>query len=109
MTKDESVIQAFLLIVLFSFNLVDNQHHFYLQQTSGALDAVQCLVALDANVAYKDELGNTVIHLAASNIHTNVIEYFIRLNHRHVPTWRILVGKILQNEKATFFLFFSQI
>ena len=71
-----------------------------LAATSGALDAVQCLVALDANVAYKDELGNTVIHLAASNIHTNVIEYFIRLNHRHVPTWRILVDLIYHPDVA---------
>jgi len=63
-----------------------------LAATSGALDAVECLVSLDANIAYKDELGCTVIHLAASNLHTNVIEYFIHLNNRLVPTWRILVG-----------------
>ena len=43
-------------------------------------------------MAYKDASGHTVIHLAASNLHTNVIEYFIHLNHRSVPTWRILVG-----------------
>ncbi|CAF1473696.1 unnamed protein product [Rotaria sp. Silwood1] len=65
-----------------------------LASTSGALDAVQCLVSLDANIAYKDELGNTVIHLAASNLHTNIIEYFIRLNNRLVPTWTILVDLI---------------
>ncbi|CAF4234575.1 unnamed protein product, partial [Rotaria sp. Silwood2] len=65
-----------------------------LAATSGALDAVQCLVSLDANIAYKDELGNTVIHLAASNLHTNVIEYFIRLNNQLVPTWTILVDLI---------------
>lgn len=64
-----------------------------LAATSGALDAVKCLVALDANVAYKDQMGNTVIHLAAANLHTNIIEYFIRLNNPQVPTWRILVGK----------------
>ena len=68
-----------------------------LAATSGALDAVECLVSLNANVAYKDELGNTVIHLAASNVHTNVIEYFIHLNHRLVPTWRILVGRKSMN------------
>ena len=61
--------------------------------TSGALDAVKCLVSLDANVTYKDNLGHTVIHLAASNLHTNVIEYFIHLNNRDVLTWSILVGK----------------
>ncbi|CAF0881764.1 unnamed protein product [Rotaria sordida] len=65
-----------------------------LATTSGALDAVQCLVSLDANIAYKDELGYTVIHLAASNLHTNIIEYFIRLNNRLVPTWTILVDLI---------------
>ena len=64
-----------------------------LAATSGALDAVECLVSLNANVAYKDDLGNTVVHLAASNVHTNVIEYFIHLNNPLVPTWRILVGK----------------
>ena len=33
-----------------------------------------------------------MIHLAASNIHTNIIEYFIHLNNPLVPTWRILIG-----------------
>lgn len=64
-----------------------------LAATSGALDAVQCLVSLEAEIGHKDELGNTVIHLAASNLHTNIIEYFIRLNDSRVPTWTILVGK----------------
>ncbi|CAM4742108.1 unnamed protein product [Rotaria magnacalcarata] len=66
-----------------------------LAATSGALDTVQCLVSLHANIGYKDELGHTVIHLAASNLHTNVIEYFIRLNSRLVPTWTILVDLII--------------
>jgi hypothetical protein len=65
-----------------------------LSSTSGALDAVQCLVSLEANLAYKDTSGHTVIHLAASNLHTNVIEYFIHLNNPLVPTWRILVDLI---------------
>lgn len=57
---------------------------------------------LGANVAYKDASGHTVIHLAASNLHTNVIEYFIQLNHRSVPTWRILVGLYLKKTELKF-------
>ncbi len=47
---------------------------------------------LGAQVAKKDESGNNVIHLAALRFHTNVIEFFIKLNHRDVPVWKILVG-----------------
>ena len=63
-----------------------------LSATSGALDACKCLVLLGANIAYKDTSSNTVIHLAVSYVHTNIIEYFIQLNNPLVPTWRILVG-----------------
>jgi len=76
----------------FLFNFSRKSTPLLLSSTSGALDAVQCLVSLGANVAYKDASGHTVIHLAASNLHTNIIEYFIHLNNPLVPTWRILVG-----------------
>ncbi|UJR31012.1 hypothetical protein I4U23_018523 [Adineta vaga] len=65
-----------------------------LSATSGALDACKCLVSLGANVAYKDTSSYTVIHLAVTNVHTNIIEYFIQLNNPLVPTWRILVDLI---------------
>ncbi|CAF1396020.1 unnamed protein product [Adineta ricciae] len=65
-----------------------------LSATSGALDACKCLVLLGANIAYKDTSSHTVIHLAVSHVHTNIIEYFIQLNNPLVPTWRILVDLI---------------
>lgn len=63
-----------------------------LAASSGALATVKCLMELGAQVAKKDESGNNVIHLAALRFHTNVIEFFIKLNHRDVPVWKILVG-----------------
>ncbi|CAF1213803.1 unnamed protein product [Adineta steineri] len=65
-----------------------------LAATSGALDAVKCLVSLGANLAYKDTSSHTVIHVAVNNIHTNIIEYFIQLNSELVPTWPVLVDLI---------------
>ncbi|CAF1602062.1 unnamed protein product, partial [Didymodactylos carnosus] len=65
-----------------------------LAATSGALDSVECLYNLGANIAYKDDEGNTVIHLATMFLHTNIIDYFIQLSNPKVPTWQILVELI---------------
>ena len=66
--------------------------------SAGSLEAAKCLIQLGANVAYQDELGKTVVHVAAHRTHTNIISYFIEKEFANLPTWSILVS-MLESEK----------
>jgi ankyrin repeat protein len=62
--------------------------------SSGALEAVKCLLEHGANVSYRDEHGRNVIHIAVHRIHTNVLTYFIenKAYSKELKPWNILIG-----------------
>ncbi|KAL9968183.1 hypothetical protein ACROYT_G026526 [Oculina patagonica] len=65
-----------------------------LAASSGALDAVKCLIELGAQYTSIDKEGNGAVHLAALHFHTNTLEYFISWNNEEVPVWDLLVGML---------------
>ncbi|XP_078582860.1 ankyrin and armadillo repeat-containing protein-like [Branchiostoma floridae x Branchiostoma japonicum] len=69
-----------------------------LAASSGALAAVQHLLAGGADITKHDTKGDNVVHLAALQSHTNVLEYLILMNCLEVPVWKLLVG-MLQSEE----------
>lgn len=64
-----------------------------LAASSGALEAVQCLIKLGAEVLRTNEQGHNMIHLAAKRFHTNILEYFIHTKHEGISVWHVLVGQ----------------
>ena len=69
-----------------------------LAASSGALDAVKCLIGLGAQYTCIDKEGNGAVHLAALHFHTNTLEYFISWNHDEVPVWDLLVGMLKSDD-----------
>ena len=65
-----------------------------LAASSGALDAVKCLIEQGARYTSTDKEGNGAIHLAALHFHTNTLEYFISWSNNEVPVWDLLVGMV---------------
>ncbi|KAH0621577.1 hypothetical protein JD844_023038 [Phrynosoma platyrhinos] len=65
-----------------------------LAATSGALDTIRYLFSLEANWLKKDSEGNTIIHLAVLNFHTEVLKHLIELHNPDLPVWKTLVGML---------------
>nr|XP_060636465.1 ankyrin and armadillo repeat-containing protein [Anolis sagrei ordinatus] len=65
-----------------------------LAATSGALDTIQYLFSLGANWLKKDSEGNTIIHLAVMNFHTEVLKHLNELHNPDLPVWKILVDML---------------
>ena len=62
-----------------------------LAASSGALEAVKCLIALGANITFLDEGNYNLINIAAHKSHTNIIEYFIQNKYAQLDPWKILI------------------
>ena len=69
-----------------------------LAASSGALDAVKCLIELGSQYTSVDKEGNGAVHLAALHFHTNTLEYFISWNNSEVPVWDLLVGMLKSDD-----------
>lgn len=69
-----------------------------LAASSGALDAVKCLIDKGAQFMSTDKAGNGAVHLAALHFHTNTLEYFISWNNNEVPVWDLLVGMLKSDD-----------
>ena len=69
-----------------------------LAASSGALDAVKCLIDKGAQFTSTDKAGNGAVHLAALHFHTNTLEYFISWNNNEVPVWDLLVGMLKSHD-----------
>lgn len=69
-----------------------------LAASSGALDAVKCLIEKGVQYTSIDKEGNGVVHLAALHFHTNTLEYFISWNNIDVPVWDLLVGMLKSDD-----------
>ncbi|XP_062819682.1 ankyrin and armadillo repeat-containing protein isoform X3 [Anolis carolinensis] len=65
-----------------------------LAATSGALDTIRYLFSLGANWLKKDIEGNTIIHLAVMNFHTEVLKHLNELHNPDLPVWKILVDML---------------
>ncbi|EDO43577.1 predicted protein [Nematostella vectensis] len=65
-----------------------------LSASSGALDAVKCLIELNADYTVTNNHDNGMIQLASLHFHTNILEYFIEWNNKDLPVWDILVGML---------------
>ncbi|KAK3726414.1 hypothetical protein QZH41_019667 [Actinostola sp. cb2023] len=66
--------------------------------SSGALDALKCLIGLGAKYTTVTDQNNGVVHLAAFNFHTNILEYFIEWDSKDLPVWDILVDMLKSEE-----------
>lgn len=64
-----------------------------LAASSGALEAVCCLISLGAEILRTNEKHHNLIHLAALRFHTNILDYFIRHKYPGVSVWDVLVCK----------------
>lgn len=71
-----------------------------LAASSGALDVLKCLIVLGAKYTSTTYHNNGVVHLAAFNFHTNILEYFIEWDNKDLPVWDILVD-MLKSEELT--------
>ena len=69
-----------------------------LAASSGALDAVKCLIAQGAQYTSTDKEGNGAVHLAALHFHTNTLEYLISWDNNDVPVWDLLVGMLRSDD-----------
>lgn len=63
-----------------------------LAASSGALEAVCCLISLNAEVLRTNDKNHNLIHLATLRFHTNILEYFIAHEHPGLSVWTVLVG-----------------
>lgn len=71
---------------------------FLLSCTSGALETVQLLVDLGANLSATNRSSQGAVLLAALNGHIHVLEYFLELNHPKISVWKDLIkGLSTQN------------
>lgn len=68
-----------------------------LAASSGALDAVKCLLHLGANTQARDSESNNMVHIATLHLHTNILEFFIANNKLGMSVWRILVDMLKSN------------
>lgn len=69
-----------------------------LAASSGALDAVKCLIDEGAQYTSTDTEGNGAVHLAALHFHTNILQYFISWNNNEMPVWDLLVGMLTSDD-----------
>ena len=69
-----------------------------LAASSGALDAVKCLIEQGVQYTSTDKEGNGAVHLAALHFHTNTLEYFISWDNNDVPVWDLLVGMLKSDD-----------
>ena len=69
-----------------------------LAASSGALDAVKCLIEQGAQYTSIDKEGNGAVHLAALHFHTNTLKYFISWNNDDIPVWDLLVGMLKSDD-----------
>ena len=65
-----------------------------LAASSGALEAVCCLIELGADILRTNEKHHNLIHLAALRFHTNILDFFISHEHPGVSVWNVLVCKL---------------
>ena len=65
-----------------------------LAASSGALEAVKCLIALGANLTFLDEGNYNLINIAAHKSHTNILEYFIQNKYPQLDPWKILIDML---------------
>ena len=74
-----------------------NETPLLLAASSGALDAVKCLLDLGANTQGVDSDGNNMVHIATLRLHTNVLEFFIVKDNLGISVWEILVDMLKSN------------
>lgn len=74
-----------------------NETPVLLAASSGALDAVKCLLDLGANAQAQDSEGNNMVHIATLRLHTNILEFFIGKANLGMSVWRILVDMLNSN------------
>lgn len=74
---------------------------FLLSCTSGALETVQLLVDLGANLSVSNRSSQGPVLLAALNGHVHILEYFLELNSEKISVWKDLIkGLSTQNVDA---------
>ena len=66
--------------------------------SAGSLEAVKCLIHLGANIAFHDENGYNIIHIAAHRNRTNIIDYFIENEYPQLPTWKLLINMLASDK-----------
>lgn len=83
-----------------------NETPILLAASSGALDAVKCLIELGASVTDVDSECNNLVHIATLHLHTNILEFFIIEGDKEMSVWMIMVemlksGFTLRQRNAT--------
>ena len=68
-----------------------------LAASSGALDAVRCLLELGASTQAEDSEGDNMVHIATLHLHTNILEFFIVKKNLGMSVWKILVDMLNSN------------
>ncbi|XP_067844278.1 ankyrin and armadillo repeat-containing protein [Heptranchias perlo] len=61
---------------------------------AGAIDTLQYLLSLGANLIKVDSEGNNIVHLAALYFHTEILKYIIEQNIPELQVWKLLIGSI---------------
>ncbi|XP_038070212.1 ankyrin and armadillo repeat-containing protein-like isoform X2 [Patiria miniata] len=58
---------------------------------SGKLDTVRCLVDLGSDLRYVNQQNLSVVELASLKMYVEIMEYFIKLDHKDLPVWSKLI------------------
>lgn len=66
--------------------------------SAGSLEAVKCLIHFGANIAFHDENGYNIIHIAAHRNRTNIIDFFIENEYPQLPTWKLLINMLASDK-----------
>ena len=72
-----------------------------LASSSGAIEALQLLITLDADLNAKDSNGDSVVNIAVLHEHTHILEYFITEGFSEAPVWNVLVSML--NDESLFY------
>ena len=71
-----------------------------LASSSGATEAVICLLDHGADMSKRDNENNSAVHLATLHEHTHILEYFINEDNSQSPVWEVLVQMLSSKNKT---------